>query len=310
MKFFCLAFYLAFSAHAQVTSSWKLALNWKPEPQFGGFYEAERSGLFKKENLSVEILEGGSGTPTIQMLANGKVDFAIVSAEEILIHNDKNPKNKVIAIFASFQTNPQIIMTHENRNFKSLKEVFESPGVISMQSGLSYAQFLTKKWGKPKAQIVPYLGGISNFLNDSKYSQQGFLSSEPVLAEQRGLKVKTFLIADIGFNPYVTVMAVKKDFLNKNEKQIQSFVKAVRLGWSAYLSQPDATNDLMAQKNKGMNPETFKKSAAAQIKLILPEANFKLGTMSSERWTQLRDQMFELKLIQSKYSKEVDFINL
>lgn len=310
MKIICLVLCFSLSAYAQATSPWKLALNWKPEPQFGGFYEAERAGLFKKENLSVEILEGGSGTPTVQMLANGKVDFAIVSAEEILIHNDKNPNNKVIAIFASFQTNPQIIMTHENRNFKSLKEVFESPGVISMQSGLSYAQFLTKKWGKPKAQIVPYLGGISNFLNDPKYSQQGFLSSEPILAEQSGKKVKTFLIADLGFNPYVTVIAVKKDFLTKNEKQIQGFVKAVRLGWADYLSQPDATNGFMAQKNKGMTPETFKKSASAQIKLILPEANFKLGTMSSERWTQLRDQMFELKLLQSKSSKEVDFINL
>ena len=148
------------------SASLKIALNWKPEPQFGGFYEAERSGLFKKENLDIQILEGGSGTPTVQMLANDKVDFAVVSAEEILIYNDKNPKKPVIAIFASFQTNPQIIMTHQERGFKSLQQVFESPGVIALQSGLSYVAVLKKKWGKPKAQLVPYLGGITNFLND------------------------------------------------------------------------------------------------------------------------------------------------
>ncbi len=292
------------------SASLKVALNWKPEPQFGGFYEAERAGFFKKENLEIQILEGGSGTPTVQMLANDKVDFAVVSAEEILIYNDKNPKNKVVAIFASFQTNPQIIMTHNERGFTSLKQVFESPGVVALQSGLSYVAFLEKKWGRPKAQLVPYLGGITNFLNNPNYSQQGFLTSEPVAAELRGLKVKTFLVADEGYNPYATVVAVKKDFLTKNEKQTQGFIKALRQGWADYLIHPEATNQLMAQKNKGMDPETFKKSSAAQVKLIQPDPNFKLGTMTAARWTQLREQMFDLKLIPSKSAKEIDFINL
>jgi len=49
----------------------KLALNWKPDPQFGGFYAAEKLGLFQKEGLTVEILPGGAGTPTVQMVGAG-----------------------------------------------------------------------------------------------------------------------------------------------------------------------------------------------------------------------------------------------
>ena len=294
----------------QASASLKVALNWKPEPQFGGFYEAERAGLFKKENLDVQILEGGSGTPTVQILANDKVDFAVVSAEEILIYNDKNSKNKLVAVFASFQTNPQIIMTHQEREFKSLQQVFESPVIIALQSGLSYVAFLTKKWGKPQAQLVPYLGGIAIFLNNPNYSQQGFLTSEPIAAEQRGQKIKTFLVADEGYNPYVTVVAVKKDFLTKNETAIKSFVKALRQGWTDYLAHSESTNTVMGFKNRAMDPETFKKSSAAQRKLILPDANFKLGTMTAARWSELQDQMFDLKLIKAKSSKEVDFVNL
>ena len=49
----------------------KLTLNWKAEPQFGGFYEAERLGLFKAKKLNVSLKEGGSGSPIIQMLAAG-----------------------------------------------------------------------------------------------------------------------------------------------------------------------------------------------------------------------------------------------
>src|SRR4051812_16372252 len=60
----------------------RLQLNWKPEPQFGGFYAAELSGAFKKQGLDVEIVPGGVGTPTAQMVAAGKTEFGISTADE------------------------------------------------------------------------------------------------------------------------------------------------------------------------------------------------------------------------------------
>lgn len=286
-----------------------LALNWKPEPQFGGFYEAQRAGYFKNENLDVKILEGGSGTPTVQMLASGKVDFAIVSAEEILLLNDKNSKSKVVGVFAAFQTNPQIIMAHEERGFNDLKAVFMSPGILAIQSGLSYAQYLMKKFGKPVAQIVPYSGGVTTFLKDHNYSQQGFLTSEPLAAEKSGAKVKSFLIADEGFNPYTTVVAVRADFLNKNQKTVDAAVRAIRKGWESYLENPTDTNKMMGQLNKSMDQETFKKSAQAQEKLIKPNSSFVLGSMSDDRWSSLIQQMRDLKFIKNQIPTNQVFKN-
>src|SRR5688500_2396319 len=74
----------------------KLQLNWKPEPQFGGFYAAEQTGAFKKRGLEVEIVAGGVGTPTVQMVGSGAADFAVVSADELLIARDKG--NDVVAL--------------------------------------------------------------------------------------------------------------------------------------------------------------------------------------------------------------------
>ena len=47
----------------------RLALNWKPEPEFGGFYAAN----YKAHGLDVEILQGGVGTPTVQMVGAGQL---------------------------------------------------------------------------------------------------------------------------------------------------------------------------------------------------------------------------------------------
>lgn len=282
---------------ATPTAKIKFALNWKAEPQFGGFYAAELNGEFKKRGLNVEILEGGSGTPTVQMLSSNKVDFAIVSAEEIIVAHDRGAS--ITALFATYQTNPQAIMTHDERHFKSLKDVFGSEGVLSMQSGLSYAQFLLKKYPKAKVKIVPYLGGITNFTKDPKYSQQCFFTSEPLLAEKSGLKVKTFLVSEEGFNPYTTVVAVQSDRLKKDPKTAKALVEAIRAGWQEYLKNPEPTNKFMAGINKAMDAETFTKSAFVQNNLIETDETKQkgLGAMSEERWQSLIAQLKELKII-------------
>jgi len=273
----------------------KLALNWKAEPQFGGFYQAQQDGDYQKIGLDMEIIEGGSGTPTIQMLMNDKVDFAVVSSEEILLAADRSPNNKVVALFATYQTYPHMIMTHAERNFKSLQEVFTSDGILSIQPGLPYFQFLLKKYPNPKVQTVPYAGGVTAFLNNPKYSQQGFATSEPLLAEKAGAKVKTFLIADTGFNPYTTVLAVSQKWLKSHGATAKDLQKATQQGWAKYLKNPDKMNQYMASLNKSMDLQTFQKSAQAQKALIQNKLTDSkgLGYMQQQRWETLSSQLLQ-----------------
>lgn len=294
-------------AFAQTPTSVTLALNWKAEPEFGGFYAAALQGIYKKHGLDVKILEGGSGTPTVQMLANNKVEFAIVSADEIILSQDRNTKNKVKGLFAVYQTSPYIVMTHAEKNFKTLKDVFISEGILSMQSGLPYYQFLVQKFGKPKVKVVPYTGGVSNFLNDKNFSQQGFITTEPLSAEKAGAKVKTFLIADEGFNPYLVVIAATEETLRKKPEIVKKLVAASREGWTAYLKDPKATNQYMATLNKSLDLETFNKAADIQKPLI--ETKETLGSMTSARWETLVQQLKDLKLIKSSPKAQDLFSN-
>ncbi|HEX5606430.1 MAG TPA: ABC transporter substrate-binding protein, partial [Candidatus Binatia bacterium] len=97
------------------TAKLQLALNWKAEPEFGGFYTAKLSGYFHKRNLDVAITEGGAGTPVVQMVANSKVRFGIAAADEIVISQARG--TDVVALFAVYQVNPQGIMVHPERGF-------------------------------------------------------------------------------------------------------------------------------------------------------------------------------------------------
>jgi NitT/TauT family transport system substrate-binding protein len=307
-------FTLLFSAHllAQSDSSMHsvvLALNWKPEPQFGGFYAAKQQGYYTDNGLKVKIIEGGSGTPTIQMLLAGKVDYAIVSADEVVIALARGASD-IVALFATFQINPQGIMTHAERGFTSIADVMHGDGVLLWQSGLPYAQFFMKKYAPLTVATAPYLGGIGNFQNDPKISQQCFVTSEPLAAAAAGIKVKTFLVADSGYNPYTTVLVARRQRLEKNPEEVKAMVTAVRLGWDHYLQDPDATNAAMMKLNKAMSAETFEQSASAQRVLIKTDKTDQLGQMTLARWQTLADQLLEISVIREAVLVKDVFVNL
>ena len=286
----------------------KLALNWKAEPQFGGFYAAQVLGLYKKGNLDVSIIEGGSGSPTIQVLGAGQVDYAVVSADEVVISHDRGAKN-VVALFATYQINPQAIMVHAERGFKNIDQVMKSDGMLLWQAGLPYAQYFTKKYAPIKVTTAPYLGGIGNFQNNKQLAQQCFVTSEPLTAARAGLKVKTFLVADSGYNPYTTVLVTTREHLQQHPDEVKRMVAAVRAGWEAYLKDPAATNAQMGKINKAMDAQTFAASAQAQIGLIKTAGIKHLGEMSLSRWQTLVSQLRDLKVIKTQVSAQGLFVD-
>jgi NitT/TauT family transport system substrate-binding protein len=268
----------------------KLALDWKPEPEFGGFYAAP----YAQHGLDVEILPGGAGTPTVQMVGAGSVDFGIVSGDEVVLARSHG--NDVVALFAVFQNNPAGIMAHASRNLTSIGDVLKE-GTLAIQSGLPFARLLERKYGFSHVKVVPSPGGdITPFLNDEKFAQQCYLTSEPVTARRKGVAVKVFAVSEIGYNPYATVLATSGEALRKNPDTAKAMVAAVREGWRAYLDNPKSANEQMNRLNPTMDAETFAEVAEVQMPLIETEPTRRdgLGTMSRERWETLIAQLKDL----------------
>lgn len=278
----------------------RLALNWKPEPQFGGFYAAEPH--FKKAKLEVRILPGGSGTPTAQMLAAGQAEYAIVSADELVLAWDRGSR-EMIAVFAAYQTNPQGLMFRTNKNYDSIADLLkDKDSTLLWQAGLPYAMYLQKKFGKPAAKTAPYAGGLASFLSDPQINQQCFVTSEPLTAKKSGVEVKSFLVADAGYNPYTTVLVTSRRRLRDKPDEVKAVVAAVRAGWTDYVKDAAATNARLVKLNPAMDLATMNASAAAQLPLIETDETkaHGLGVMTEKRWQTLAAQLFELKLIKTK----------
>lgn len=287
----------ATAAQSAPAAKVKLALNWVPEPEFGGFYAARESGAFAKEGLDVEILGGGAGVPVVQMVAGGQVDFGISGADEVLTARARGAD--VLPLLAVFQTSPQAIMTHESRGAKSIADILNS-GTLAIEPGLPYAAYLKKKYGFDKVKVVPYDGGVARFVADKDFSQQCFITAEPIAAKRKGSDPAAFLVATEGFNPYVVVVITRAALWKENPERVRAFVRATREGWRTYLQDPTRSNEIMAKLNTSMDAETFVAAAEAQRPLIeTPETKEKgLGVMTSERWETLAKQLVDLGVLQ------------
>jgi len=286
----------------------KLALNWVPEPEFGGFYAARANGAFAKENLDVEIQGGGAGVPVVQMVATGQVDFGIAGADEIL--NARAKGADLVALMTTYQMSPQALMAHASRGAKSIADLLSS-GTLAIEPGLPYARWLKKKHGDFKAKVVPYDGGVARFVADKDFAQQCYVTSEPIAAKRKGSDPQTFLIADDGYDPYVGVVVMKRSAWNERGDVAKAFVRAAQAGWRAYLDDPAPANAIMQKLNSAMDLETFAAAAAAQKPLLEDETTAKegFGAMTRARWDELAKQLVDLGVLEKREDSAAFLVN-
>jgi len=300
-----IAILLLMAGYAAVADKVQLTLDWKPEPEFGGFYAAQQNGSFTKHNLDVTIKSAGEGAPTWQLVATGKTLFATTAADQVLIARSQDAD--VVALFAVYQTFPQGIMVHKSRGFSSIDDVFKNSGTLAAEDD-TWLHFCLNKFPSPKVKITSYSGGIAAFLAKPDYSQQCFVTSEPILATNQGGDPQTFLIADAGYNPYTTVVITKSQTLHDNPAIVKEMIAACREGWQAYLDDPKPANAVMGQLNSDMDAPTFAAAAAAQ-KPLIETSKTPLGTMTAARWEELVNQLVGLKVIDHAPSPTDCFTN-
>jgi NitT/TauT family transport system substrate-binding protein len=283
-----------------------ITLDWKPEPEFGGFYQAQLSGAFKKHGLDVALKSAGAGAPTWQLVASKQTEFATTAADQVLIARSKGAD--VVAVFAVYQTFPQGIMAHKARGFHSIEDVFTHPGTLAAEDD-TWLKYLLAKYPQPKVTITSYSGGVAAFMAKPDYSQQCFVTSEPLLAEKQGGAPQTFLIADAGYNPYTTVLITQGEIVRQHPERVKAIVEACREGWRQYLDDPSAANAAMGKLNTEMDADTFKRAAEVQ-KPLIDKTGVGLGSMTAERWNELGQQLLKLKVIDAAPPADQCFIDV
>lgn len=287
----------------------RVQLNWYPESEHGGVYQAKADETYSEADLQVEISPGGSQTPVAPQLELGRSDFGFANADDVVLARRQGMD--IVAVLAAMQNSPRCILVQENSGVTSLDNL--SGMTLQLQPGRLFVEFMRDKGILNEVQEVPYQGSVAPLIADRKVGIQAYSFAEPLLAQQEGVDVRTLMVSDLGWNPYSSVLITSGDLIRNDPEKVRRFVQATRIGWQNYLQDPALGNEAILEDNEhGMTAEALEFGSTGLRGLALPDGMDveNVGLMSLERWTTLVEQIDKLEPdASSKVTPEECFTN-
>ena len=285
----------------------RLQTDWYPQPEHGGFYDAQIRGYYKDEGLDVTILPGGPYVNTAQQVSAGTTQFAMGSSDNIL----ESIGNGVplVAVAATMQHDPQAVMVHQDSPVHSFQDL-DGHAVAIRLGASTWFEYLVKRYQLRNVREIPATYSVANFLRDPGYIQQIFVTSEPFFARQAGAQVRTLLISQAGYDPY-RVFLTSRSFLQQHPEIVAKFVRASLRGWRDYLVHPDDINAAIGKLNPAMSVAQMKFSYEGlrdQHFITGDAANgADLGRFDPARWTSMYQQLLDLKVITKPFDPTIAY---
>jgi NitT/TauT family transport system substrate-binding protein len=283
------------AAQAQAPVKLTFQSNWRAQAEHGGYYQAVATGIYAKHGLDVTVKPGGPQINNPQLLVAGAIDFSMGSDGFNGLNFVKN-EIPLVVVASLFQKDPRVLIAHPGQGNDSLAALKGKPILIASASRNNYWQFLRAKYGYTDDQIRPYTFNMAPFLADKATIQQGFLTSEPLKAQQAGIKPVVHLLADNGYVSYATTLETRSQLVKERPDVVQRFVNATIEGWYSYMyGDRSAANALIKKDNPEMGDDQLAYSHAKMLEYGIVDSGDALklgiGAMTAARWREFADSM-------------------
>lgn len=296
---------LAYASPGNAADKLSFGLNWLPQAEHCGFYQASAKGLYAAKGLDIEIVPGGPDVNMSLLLATGRIDIALSS----MLGQLKMTAQKIpaVTVAAYFQKDPQTLVAHPDPSVKEIADLKGRPMLIGTYLREEFWQWLKGKYGFTDEQLRPYTYNAAPFLADKMAVQQGYATNDGfVLTAPLGADPKIFLLADNGYLNYQNTIQVLKTMLDTKPNVIKAFLEASSDGWKQCLAGDyAAAEEAVLKASKDQSKELFEYSMKEIVnrKIVSGEDGLPLGAMTSERWKKFGDSMIAVNVL----PKDVDY---
>lgn len=275
-------------------------LDWVPEPEHGGFYQAQALGFFREEGLEVELLPGGPNALVMPKVATGRADIGQADSTNTLLQQAEGLP--VVQFAAVFQDDPSGLLVNAT---SSVHEFADLQGkTIIARPEWAFLKFLQQKY-QLTFSIVPQTFSVAAFLGNKEAIQQGYFIAEPHHIVKAGGQPPRFLSTwDAGFRAYA-VLVTNRKFARANPDVLRAFLRAYIRGWRSYLEDDPAPAHAALKRANPNNSDEFLAFSREQIireKLVTGRdaggGHAQIGRLDPARFDQQIRQLENLGILQ------------
>lgn len=227
-------------------------LDWVPEPEHGGFFQAKARGWFDDAGLDVEFLPGGANTFGPQKVATSQAHLGQADSTTTLLAIAQGLP--IVHVGAVFQNDPSVLMLHADNPVSRFEDL--AGKTLMVRPEWVFLPYLKKKYGV-SVNIIPQNFQVANFIADRNFIQQGFYIAEPFHIMKGGAREPKYLyVWDAGFDAY-TALYANRAWARDHGPQLRAFLSAYAAGWRDYITGDPAPGQAALKAANPSNSDEF-----------------------------------------------------
>jgi len=284
--------------------SFRLTLDFYPNPDHAGIYMAQKLGYFEEAGLDLSIETPSDPAAPIKQVAAGRSDLAISYEPEVALAREQGLD--VIAI-AALVNRPLTSMIWLKSS--GVKGVGDLKGKTIATAGIPYQDAFLKTI-LARVKLTPDdvkavnvgFGLLPAVLSGSAQAMLGgFSNVEGIDLRERGKGPVVTPVDQLGVPTYdELVLVARRQTLEEDPERFRLFLAALQRGTEAAVAQPNAATKAITEANPDLEP----KLTAAEVKATLPLLGARTdgqpyGYMDPQEWTTFAGWMRDNGLIDS-----------
>jgi len=292
----------AVTPSAAQRQSLSMMLDWLPNADHVGVYEALANGDFTDAGLNVHLQIPTDPATPLQLLAAGKVDVAISYEPEVLLARDRG--EPLVAIGAIVQRPLTSIVSLGSKHITTARQLRgKRVGDAGIPYQRAYLQTILQHAGVPASSVTETNVGenlVPAMLSGQVDATLGaYWNYEAIQLRQMGRKPNVIHVENAGVPTYdeLVLVTTENDIANKNN-ELRRFVQALGRGYAAVRADPQAGVDALVRANPSLSPKLQQASVQATLPSFFPSSpNLPWGWQSGSQWTAYGEWMLHHRLI-------------
>ncbi len=298
--FVFLLLFVSLYAAAKPMQKVSLQLQWLDQFQFAGYYMAKEKGFYADAGFDVEIKKFTNKTDVLDDVLSGRTTYGI--GRSSLIWNYAKGK-KISLLSAIFQSSPLTLIALKTSNIESIKD-FETKKIMitedAVETASIHAMIKSSKIDEKNIEFKRHTFDLEDLIDGRIDLYAGYISNEPYLLEERGIKYKLFSPKEKGFDFYSDILFTSQENVRTNPQSVNSFNKASVKGWEYAFKNMEETVELIHKK---YNPLKKTKNAlmfeAQELKKLAFTVDVPLGSVRKSKIERILDIYRLMGLVES-----------
>jgi len=284
-----------------------LMLDWFPNADHVGLYQALAEGDFAKAGLNLHVQVPADPATPLQLLAAGKIDVAVSYEPELMLARDKGAP--LVAIGAIVQRPLTSIVSLGSKHISTPAQLRgKRVGDAGIPYQHAYLTTILQRAGVPAGSVNEVNVGdnlVPAMLSGRVDATIGaYWNYEAIQLRQAGKRPNVIHVENAGVPDYdELVLVTREDEIANRTNILRRFVEAMARGYQAVRANPQAGVNALVRANPSLSPKLQLASVRATLSSFFPaEAKQPWGWQNQSQWTAYGEWMLDHHLISNPAS--------